>query len=170
MISSSLDIEAVVEDQAAAERRAERRAEREPNVAPNETNGDDHESFAFGGPADEADADRTIEVEALDSLAYDPPTIGVAADETVTFVVSNTGAAVHEFVIGDAEVQEEHEVEMQEMSDSGMPMGDEPNALVLEAGETKSITWHFTEAGELEFACHQPGHYAGGMTGTFEVS
>jgi uncharacterized cupredoxin-like copper-binding protein len=55
---------------------------------------------------------------------------------------------VHEFVIGDAEVQEEHEVEMQEMSDSGMPMGDEPNALVLEAGETKSITWHFTVAGE----------------------
>ena len=41
---------------------------------------------------------------------------------------------------------------------------------VLEAGETKSITWHFTAAGELEFACHQPGHYAGGMTGTFEVS
>jgi len=131
---------------------------------------DDHESFAFGEPADEADADRTIEVEALDSLAYDPPTIEVAADETVTFVVSNTGSAVHEFVIGDAEVQEEHEVEMQEMGDSDMPMGDEPNALVLEAGETKSITWHFTEAGELEFACHQPGHYAGGMTGTFAVS
>lgn len=133
-------------------------------------NGDDHESFAFGEPADEADADRTVEVEALDTLAYEPASISVESGETITFVVTNSGAAVHEFVIGDAALQEEHEAEMQEMAGSGMQMHDEPNALVLDAGETKSITWHFTQAGELEFACHQPGHYPGGMKGTFTVS
>ena len=89
--------------------------------------------------------------------------------EIITFVVTNSGAAVHEFVIGDAAVQDEHEEEMQGM-EAGMPMGDEPNALALAAGETTSITWHFTQAGELQFACHQPGHYARGMVGTFTVS
>jgi len=133
-------------------------------------NGGDHESFTFGEPADEADADRTVEVEALDTLAYEPSSIDVEAGETITFVVTNSGAAVHEFVIGDADLQEEHEAEMQEMTGSGMQMGDEPNALVLAAGETKRITWHFTQAGALEFACHQPGHYAGGMKGSFAVS
>lgn len=132
--------------------------------------GDAHESFAFGEPADEAEADRTVEVEALDSLAYEPSGIDVEAGETVTFVVTNPGSAVHEFVIGDAETQEEHEQEMQEMMESGMQMHDEPNALALDPGETKSITWHFTEAGTLEFACHQPGHYAGGMRGEIDVS
>ncbi len=134
-----------------------------------DTNGDDHGSFAFGEPADEADADRTVEVEAFDALSYDPATVAVEAGEIVTFVVTNSGAATHEFVIGDTAVQNEHEEEMQNM-EAGMQMGDEPNALELAAGETKSITWHFTQAGQLEFACHQPGHYAGGMIGTFDVS
>lgn len=133
-------------------------------------NGDGHGSFAFGEPADESDADRTVEVEALDTLVYQPSSIDVAVGETITFVVTNSGAAVHEFVIGDAHMQQEHEAEMQEMMESEMQMHDESNAVVLEAGETKRITWHFTEAGELEFACHQPGHYAGGMKGTFKVS
>ncbi len=128
------------------------------------------ESFAFGEPADAAAADRTVEIEAKDSLAFDPATVTVASGETITFVVTNSGAAVHEFVIGDTETQDEHEAEMQEMMGSEMQMGDEPNAVVLAAGETKSITWHFTQAGQLQFACHQPGHYAGGMFGNFEVS
>lgn len=132
---------------------------------------DDHGPFAFGEPAEAADADRTIEVEALDSLAYEPAAVEVAAGETITFVVTNSGVIVHEFVIGDAEVQEEHEAEMAEMAESGeMQMADEPNAISLDPGETKRITWRFAEGGELEFACHQPGHYAGGMVGILTVS
>ncbi len=129
----------------------------------------DHESFAFGEPADEADADRTIEIEALDQLAYDPDSVEVSAGETVTFVVTNPGSAVHEFVIGDEELQQEHEQEMQDMAGSGMQMHDEPNALILQPGETKRITWHFADAGDITYACHQPGHYAGGMVGTVNL-
>jgi uncharacterized cupredoxin-like copper-binding protein len=129
----------------------------------------EHEEFTFGEPADEADADRTVQVTALDSLKYEPASIAVAAGETITFEVTNDGAAVHEFVLGDAGMQAEHEVEMQEMMESGMQMHDEVNALRLEGGETKRITWHFTEAGQVEFACHQPGHYGGGMVGTLDV-
>lgn len=130
----------------------------------------DHASFTFGEPADEADADRTIEVDTLDSLVFDPESIQVAAGETITFVVSNPGVAVHEFVIGDIETQDEHEAEMAEMMESEMVMGDEPNAVVLDAGETKSITWRFNDAGEVLYGCHQPGHYNAGMVGAFDLS
>ncbi len=132
--------------------------------------GDDQESFAFGEPAAEAESDRTVEIATLDSLVFEPSGLEVAAGETITFVVTNPGAAPHEFVIGDMATQEEHEAEMQEMMGSGMQMGDESNAILLPPGETKRITWHFTMAGTIEFACHQPGHYAGGMKGMMTVS
>jgi uncharacterized cupredoxin-like copper-binding protein len=53
---------------------------------------------------------------------------------------------------------------------SGDMMHDESNAFVLEPGETKEMTWHFTQSGEVLFGCHQPGHYAAGMKGTITVS
>jgi len=48
-------------------------------------------------------------------------------------------------------------------------MGDEPNAFVLDPGQTKETTWTFTAAGELLYGCHQPGHYGAGMVGTITV-
>ena len=129
----------------------------------------DHESFAFGEPADAADADRTIDVDMLDALRFEPDSIEVKAGETVAFRLHNSGAVVHEFVIGDTSLQEEHEQEMQEM-ESGMMMADEPNAVAVEPGATKELAFHFTKAGELQYACHQPGHFAGGMIGTLTVS
>lgn len=125
----------------------------------------------LGEPADEGDSDRTVVVAALDEFAYDPAEVQVDAGETITFEVTNTGELIHEFVIGDAALQDEHKQEMAEMIDGGtMMMSDEPNAVSLAAGETKRITWHFTESGELMFACHQPGHFASGMVGNVEVS
>lgn len=135
-----------------------------------EDDGDDHESFAFGEPADAGDADRTVEVEMHDDLSYSPATIEVEAGETVTFEVTNAGAAVHEFTLGDASTQDEHEAEMQEMMAEGTTMEHtDPNTLSLEGGASGELTWHFTEAGEVLFGCHQPGHYAGGMVGTIDV-
>jgi uncharacterized cupredoxin-like copper-binding protein len=139
-----------------------------PSMSPSDMdmNGD-HESFAFGEPADATDADRTIEIEAQD-IMYDITEVEVAVDETITFVVTNTGAIVHEFVIGDSATQDEHESEME--MESGMPMQDEPNAISIEPGETKELTWHFTQAGEVLYGCHEPGHYDAGMVGTITVT
>lgn len=135
---------------------------------------DDHaESFAFGEPGDPADADRTIEVETREEggFHYEPDTIDVAEGETVTFRVINVGEAVHEFVIGDEHTQEEHEAEMQAMRSEGeMVMHDEPNAVSLQPGETKELTWTFASAGELIYGCHEPGHYDAGMRGTLTVT
>jgi uncharacterized cupredoxin-like copper-binding protein len=131
---------------------------------------DDHGDIDMAGvgePADAADADRTIEVTALDTMAYDPPTVTVEPGEAVTFVVTNTGEAVHEFTLGDQAMQDEHAEEMAEM---GSGMGhDEPNALSLEPGETKELTWRFGDGGTVIYACHEPGHYQAGMHGEISV-
>ncbi len=127
--------------------------------------GDHDEEFHFGMPADPADADRTIEIAALD-IVFEPATLSIQVGETVTFVVTNDGALPHDFLLGTEEMQDQHEAEMTE----GMSgMHEEPNAFLLAVGETKSITWTFTEAGDLLFGCHQVGHYAAGMVGTITV-
>jgi uncharacterized cupredoxin-like copper-binding protein len=133
--------------------------------------GGDHETFDFGEPADAADADRTVEITAADTLQYDPASLDVEEGETIRFVVTNAGQAVHEFTLGDADLQAEHEQEMQEMMENGqMTMEDEANALSIEPGDTEELVWHFSKAGSYEFACHQPGHYAGGMKGAINVT
>lgn len=123
---------------------------------------------SFGEPAAAEAATRTVEVSTLDTLAFDPAIIQVQAGEVVTFVVANPGQAVHEFVIGDVATQEEHADEMAEMQD--MEMADDPNAVTVAPGETAELTWRFPASGAVLYGCHQPGHYAGGMAGGFEIS
>ena len=120
-----------------------------------------------GGPASADEADRTVEVTALDAMAFEPPAIAVSAGETVTFVVTNAGQAVHEFTLGDAAMQQEHADAMAHMPD-GMAH-DLPNSIALQPGETKQLTWRFGASGTLEYACHEPGHYEAGMRGRLTV-
>lgn len=130
---------------------------------------EDQTAFAFGEPADAADADRRIEVDANDDLSYDPDTIEADAGETITFVVTNTGETVHEFTLGDRAAQEEHAAEMAGMEQGEMMDHDEPNTLSLAPGETGELTWRFSGSGEVLYACHEPGHYDGGMAGSVNV-
>jgi uncharacterized cupredoxin-like copper-binding protein len=112
---------------------------------------------------------QTIEVQALDELAWDPASVTVQAGETVTFVVTNDGQAQHEFVLGPDHVQEAHE----EAAAGGMEHGEagEEAMAVLELapGETEEATITFDEPGEILYGCHEPGHYDGGMVGTVTV-
>lgn len=55
---------------------------------------------------------RDIAISMDDTLRFEPAEITVGAGEVVRFVLSNTGAATHDFLIGDLETQEEHGVEM----------------------------------------------------------
>lgn len=132
------------------------------------------ESFAFGEPADDADADRVIEIDMLDELAFDPDQVEVAAGETVTFRLTNTGKLEHDFTLGDEETQTEHEAEMRE-GDPGGGMDDDmthadPNAIAIPPGETADLSWTFAGPGEVLFGCHVQGHYDGGMVGTITVT
>ena len=129
----------------------------------------EHSEYMFGDPMEASDASRVIEITANDDFTFFPSGATVTTGETVTFRVTNEGKIPHDFVLGDAQMQDEHEEEMAEM-DGDMAMHDEPNAFVLEPGETKEMTWHMTANGEVIFGCHQPGHYAAGMKGVVVVS
>jgi uncharacterized cupredoxin-like copper-binding protein len=122
--------------------------------------------FSFGSPADATNADRTIEITTTDALIFEPAEFEVAAGEVVTFKLINEGNLVHDFTLGDQATQDEHEAEMAEMN--GMAH-DEPNVVTIPAGETAELTWEFDEAGTVLIGCHQPGHYAAGMTGEITV-
>lgn len=121
-----------------------------------------------GTPASAEEAARTVEIAARDTMAFEPSRIDVAAGETVTFEVTNTGQTVHEFTVGDAAMQQEHA-----QARAHMPAGvmhSFPNSITLQPGETKQITWRFGGAGTLEYASHQSGHYAAGMRGRIKIS
>ena len=113
------------------------------------------------------DDPRTIEVEALDDLVYDPASIEVGTGETVRFVVTNTGDTEHEFVVGDQEMQDMAE----EQAMGGMhDHADTMASLMLKPGETAETVVMFDQPGELLYACHIEGHYAGGMIGPNTVT
>ena len=138
----------------------------------------------IGEPGKASDAARSITVQMYDNY-YEPESIDVKPGETVRFVVENKGSLVHEFNIGTPAMHESHQKEMMMMVEHGviqggklnrdmmeMDMGngmsmkhDDPNSLLLEAGESQEIVWKFSEKGSIEFACNVPGHYQAGMYG-----
>ena len=76
------------------------------------------------------------------------------------FVVTNDGATEHEVVI-------EHR------GDVDKPMevdGQESEAADIDPGQTKTLTWTFTEPGEYQLGCHESGHYEAGMVTPIDVT
>ncbi|WP_434766191.1 copper-resistant cuproprotein CopI [Pseudomonas triticicola] len=150
-------------------------------------------TFAFGQPAAASQAMRTIEI-VMGDMNFDPKAIQVKAGETVRFVLVNKGQLLHEFNLGDAAMHASHQREMLQMQQSGMltPTGmkemshdmagmdhatmdhgmkhDDPNSVLVEPGRTAELTWTFSKAMALEFACNIPGHYQAGMVGKLTVS
>ncbi|MBC8982109.1 cupredoxin family protein [Pseudomonas lurida] len=144
--------------------------------------------YAFGEAAPASKATRTVEVT-LQDISFSPTSIDVKAGETVRFVLVNKGQLLHEFNLGDAAMHAEHQKEMLQMQASGMltstgmgmgkmdhsAMGhgamkhDDPNSVLVEPGKTAELTWTFTKATGLEFACNLPGHYQAGMVGKLNV-
>ena len=83
--------------------------------------------------------------------------MSVEAGTPVTFVVTNVGVIPHEFMLGDEDIQDEHEQEMLEMG--GMPMDhDHANAITVQPG------------GTILAGCHLPGHYSAGMMATITIA
>jgi uncharacterized cupredoxin-like copper-binding protein len=128
------------------------------------------EAFAFGAPGKAAAVDRTIRITARD-VSFDIPSVTVKAGETVRFIVTNEGAADHDFTLGDAATQTAHRKEMFEMAGMDMSQAhhDDANAVFLKSGETKELVWRFGKTGRIEFACNVPGHYEAGMKGVVAI-
>lgn len=124
---------------------------------------------ATAQPADVAKAVRTVDINATDDLRFDPATVSVKRGETVAFKVSNPTKVDHEFEVGDAAFQQQHDDEMKSMG-SGMNMADDASGFVVKVGETKTIAFTFPGAGTVLYGCHEPGHYPAGMKGVIKVT
>ena len=132
---------------------------------------DDHEEAGEGSPGDPTRATRVVEIAMLDSMAFDPASIEVAAGATVTFVVTNEGKIEHDFTIGNEATQAAHDEEMAEQAQDDHSHGhEEANAISLHSGETGELTWSFDSPGTLLIGCHIPGHYSAGMVAEVQVS
>lgn len=121
------------------------------------------EQFAFGQPAPESQATRTIHVEATDTMRFNFDAMNIHWGEVVKFVVRNSGQAVHEFAIGDESFRKKHLLEMRTQM-AGMEHHD-VNVLSIKGGETKTIVWRFdpVNSKSVLFACYVPGHFEAGM-------
>jgi len=109
--------------------------------------------------------ERTVNVT-IHLSRFDLSSLQVTPGETVRFVLTNTDPIDHEFLVGDAEMQQIHE-EGTEASH-----GARPGEISVPAGETVETTFTFPDqlAPGWEFACHLPGHYAYGMHGPITMT
>ncbi len=116
--------------------------------------------------ASSSGAAQTIEVKLTDALRMEPAEMTVTAGQPVTFKVTNSGAADHEFYLGDEAAQSMEEQKML----SGEMVMDTPDGISLKPGETKEFTYTFATAGQTIAGCHVAGHYAGGMKAVITVT
>jgi uncharacterized cupredoxin-like copper-binding protein len=124
-------------------------------------------SPAYHRPEGPATTNRQIHV-AMQDNTFSPNTFDVRVGDTVTFVLSNFGKAVHDAFIGDKAAQQHHEKEMQET-----PHGHDhahEGGVTGPPGKSGTLRYVFDKAGTLEIGCHQPGHYNGGMMAIVNVN
>ncbi len=117
-----------------------------------------------GGDDDARPVDRVVEM-AMSEFAYSPTVLDVAAGEEVRFVFRNDGAAVHEAVIGDEEVQ--GEADRAGRADNHAHGA---ASVQVEPGRTASLVYRFDQPGQVLIGCHLPGHYQLGMRAVVEVT
>ncbi|MDP4608948.1 MAG: cupredoxin family protein [Burkholderiaceae bacterium] len=121
----------------------------------------------IGQPGDVRNVTRTVAVDMADNMRFTPATIDVKANETVQFVVTNSGKVKHEMVLGTPQELAEHYKQM--LKFPGM-VHEDPQTASVEPGQSGSIVWTFTNAGVVDFACLQPGHFDAGMKGYVTVA
>ncbi len=124
------------------------------------------EQKAWGIAGDAKSVNRTIEIRMLDSMRFSPDQIDIKLGDTVKFVVKNTGAVMHEFVIGTATENAQHAALMVKFPNMEH---DEPYMAHVPPGKTGEILWKFNKPGVFDFACLIAGHYQAGMIGRISV-
>ena len=125
------------------------------------------EDSVMGRPGDPEKISRTIKVEMSDTMRFTPSRITARRGQTIKFVVTNTGKVRHEMVLGTAGELKAHAALMRKFPE--MEHAD-PNQITVEAGKTVERVWQFTQAGTVDFACLEPGHFEAGMVGKVEVT
>ena len=126
--------------------------------------GDD---VAIGKPGVATKVNRTINVDMTDAMRFTPANFAARQNETIRFVIRNSGKLKHEFVLGtEKELKEHYEV----MKKNPEMEHADPNMVTVAPGKTGEVVWQFTKAGKVSVGCLQPGHYDAGMKGRVTVS
>ena len=110
---------------------------------------------------------RTILLSMSDTMRFTPDRIEVKQGDTVKIVLKNTGAVMHELVIGTKKELDEHAALMVKFPNMEH---DEPHMAHVAPGKTGSIVWTFNKPGDFDFACLIAGHYQAGMFGKIKVT
>lgn len=124
------------------------------------------EQTPFGIAGDPAAATRTVKIDMSDRMRFTPDELVVKNGETVRFVLRNSGATLHEMVIGTKEGLKEHAEMMRKHP--GMEH-EEPYMAHVKPGASGEIVWKFNRKGTFQFACLIPGHFEAGMVGRVVV-
>jgi uncharacterized cupredoxin-like copper-binding protein len=124
------------------------------------------EVHPWGREGDPAKATRTITIRMADTMRFEPDRLTLREGDTVTFVVANGGAQLHEMVIGTEDELKKHAELMKKHPEMEH---DEPYMAHVAPGKRGTITWTFTRPGTFMYGCLIPGHWDAGMKGTVVV-
>lgn len=132
----------------------------------------------IGQTGDISHIDQVIQID-MGEMYFTPDNFEFQRGETIRFVLSNSGRAVHEFAVGTDAMHDAHNKEMRTMMREGMitvrelnhdkmleagMMHQDANARLLAPGETAELIWTFSgEQDALVIACNVPGHREAGM-------
>ena len=95
-----------------------------------------------------------------------PDHVAVRPGTEVRFVIRNDDPIGHEFIVGDEGVHERHERGTEPVHPP------RPGEVSVAAGTTAETTFRFegtSGSGTVVYACHLPGHFRYGMSGTVDV-
>jgi uncharacterized cupredoxin-like copper-binding protein len=101
-------------------------------------------------------APRVMRIAAGPGYTFTPSSVAVARGETVSFIVTAMGPAVHEFMVGPADAV-------------AADAPGTPGIADITMMQSKSLTYTFDGSGPYAFACHVDGHYEAGMQGTINL-
>jgi uncharacterized cupredoxin-like copper-binding protein len=124
------------------------------------------EDKPFGRASDPKRAKRTIRIDMGDTMRFSPAGLEVRQNDTVRFIVRNSGKQMHEMVLGTMEELKEHAALMRKHP--GMEH-DEPWMAHVAPGKTSELGWQFTKPGTYYYGCLIPGHFEAGMVGKVTV-
>ncbi|NJN40330.1 MAG: cupredoxin family protein [Gammaproteobacteria bacterium] len=120
----------------------------------------------FGRTGDPNKISRTVRIDMSDRMRFSPAVVTAKKGETLKFVAKNSGAVLHEMVLGTMAELKAHAELMRKFP--GMEH-DDPFMAHVAPGKTGEIVWQFTKAGEFYYGCLIPGHFEAGMIGKVTV-
>lgn len=124
-----------------------------------------------------ADAPRDVVVIMRD-YRFDPTPVVLVPGETVRFTVFNAGLEVHDFVIGDADVQRAWQKAdaaatppnlLATAPPASVPPGTGGLRVLLRSGEQATVDYTVPSDEDITILCHIPGHIEKGMVGAVDL-